>query len=136
MAVKKKAATNRPTKKPTPSGTSMYCPSCAQISICRAVPAVEVTDDTDDYQQRRYFKDHDDINWFQRGRTCLNCGASFVTAEVHFPLIEELVQLRNSVRAIKDSAEDSLNEAEAVTKSELAFRFRQLLGYIKSVDRP
>jgi hypothetical protein len=94
-------------------GTDMYCPSCKKVSTCKAVPAAQVTFDPSDYTQRRYYTKHDDIQFFQRGRECLSCGHEFVSAEVDLGFLEELVELRDALRAIKSNAETYVKESAA-----------------------
>ena len=76
-----------------------------------------MTLDPNDYGQRRYFSKHDDIQWFQRGRECLSCGHEFITGEVDTEFLGELVELRDALSAIKENAEDYVNEASAASKS-------------------
>lgn len=98
-------------------GTSMYCPGCKDIADCKALPAAKVTLNTIDYYQRRYFRDHNDINWFQRGRRCLSCGHEFVTGEVNITFLRELVELRDALKEIKDNAEAYVKESSAASQS-------------------
>lgn len=112
-------------------GTDMYCPGCKQIATCKAVPAAQVTYDTSDYAQRKYYTKHSDIHFFQRGRECLNCGNSFVSAEVDMGFLEELVELRNALRDIKINAETYVKEASAASNS-LA-RLNESLGVLRAL---
>lgn len=98
-------------------GTDMFCPSCKQITTCKAVSANEITWDSSDYDQRQHFKKHEDINWFQRGRECLSCGHEFITAEVDIEHLEELVELRDALGAIKANAEAYVEESSAASQS-------------------
>ena len=101
----------------TKGGTDMFCPSCKQVTTCRAVPAAKVTYDPSDYGQRKYYTKHEDINWFQRGRECLSCAYEFVTAEVDIEFLEELVELRGALSTIKANAEAYIKESAAASQS-------------------
>ena len=98
-------------------GTDMYCPSCKCVTTCKAVPAAQVTYNPSDYGQRKYYAKHDDIQFFQRGRICLHCGHEFVSGEVDLAFLEELVELRGALGAIKDNAEAYIKESAAASAS-------------------
>jgi hypothetical protein len=98
-------------------GTDMFCPSCKKVSTCSARPAAQITRDPRDYGQRRYFAKHDDINWFQRGRECLSCHHNFITAEVDYDFLVELVELRDALGLIKSNAETYIQESTAASQS-------------------
>ena len=98
-------------------GTDMHCPSCNDTRTCRAIPAPQVTFDANDYGQRQYYSEHDDIHFFQRGRECLTCYETFLTAEVDLVFLEELVELRNALKSIKSNAERYVKESAAASKS-------------------
>ena len=49
-------------------GTNMWCSNCEDITECKAVPAVHITGNTDDYRQTKYMANGPDVNMFQRGR--------------------------------------------------------------------
>jgi hypothetical protein len=101
----------------TKGGTDMYCPSCKQVTTCKAVPAAQVTFDASDYGQRKYYTKHDDIQFFQRGRECLSCGHEFVSAEVDLAFLQELVELRDALSSIKANAESYVKESAAASVS-------------------
>ena len=101
----------------TKGGTGMFCPSCKQVTTCKAVPAAQVTYNASDYVQRQYYTEHSDIHWFQRGRECLSCDHKFVTGEVDIEFLEELVELRDSLANIKANAEAYVKESSNATKS-------------------
>ena len=98
-------------------GTDMYCPGCEEISTCQAVPAAQITFDSEDYCQRWSHGEHEDINWFQRGRICLNCEHEFITAEVDKVFLTELVELRDALADIKENAENYLTESSKAASS-------------------
>lgn len=98
-------------------GTGMWCPSCKEVTACKAVPAAKVTGDVQDYNQRFYRADHKDIHFFKRGRQCLTCEKSWVTAELTAAHLEELVQLRDALADIKLNAESYLKESSAAEAS-------------------
>ncbi|WP_137895044.1 hypothetical protein [Ramlibacter sp. 2FC] len=101
----------------TKGGTDMYCPSCKEVTTCKAVPAAQVTYNPSDYGQRKYYIKHDDIQFFQRGRECLSCGHEFVSAEVDLQFLEELVELRDALSEIKGNAEAYVKESAAASVS-------------------
>ena len=100
-------------------GTKMYCPDCKKITICKAIPTTRLGKKSG---QRWYRSDHEDINWFRRGRECLSCGHKFITAEMNEDFIEELVELRDALGTIKENAEKYITETEqaASTLEELS----------------
>ena len=101
----------------TKGGTDMYCPSCKEVTTCKAVPAALVTYNPSDYGQRKYYTKHDDIQFFQRGRECLSCGHDFVSAEVDLLFLEELVELRGALSDIKGNAEAFVKQSAAASVS-------------------
>ena len=112
-------------------GTDMYCPSCKKVTTCKAVPVAQVTLDSSDYAQRKYYSKHSDIHFFQRGRECLSCGNEFVSAEVDLGFLEELVALRGALIAIKSNAETYMSESAAVSVS-LA-KLSESLGVLRAL---
>jgi transcriptional regulator NrdR family protein len=70
-------------------GTHIYCPYCKEITECASIPLAQFDQPS---EQRTKYKD---INWFRRGRECLNCGSIFITGELHEDFIEELKILRD-----------------------------------------
>jgi hypothetical protein len=98
-------------------GTDMFCPSCKQITTCKAFPAAQITLNPSDYGQRMHYTKHNDINWFQRGRGCLSCGHDFVTSEVDIEFLEELVELRDALSSLKSNAEAYIQESAAASQS-------------------
>jgi hypothetical protein len=95
-------------------GTKMYCPSCEEITICRAIPTGNLGKKGG---QRWFSPDHPDLNWFRRGRECLECGESFITAEMREDFLDELMELRNALGEIKLNAEQYVKESAAASKS-------------------
>ncbi|MEK6707579.1 MAG: hypothetical protein AABY81_02035 [Pseudomonadota bacterium] len=112
-------------------GTDMHCPSCKKITTCKAVPAAQVTYDSSDYGQRRYYTKHSDIQFFQRGRECLSCGHEFVSAEVDHEFLEELVELRDALSAIKTNAEMYVKESAAASTS--LTKLSESLGVLRAL---
>ena len=101
-------------------GTTMWCKECEQLTVCKAVPAASITGDPDDYGQRKYDPNHPDVNWFQRGRICLDCESEFVTAEIHENFLIELIKLRCALRDIKINAKKYTKESTAASETLLA----------------
>jgi hypothetical protein len=112
-------------------GTQMWCPECESIQVCRAIPAANVTFDTDDYQQRRYFSRHDDVHFFQRGRECLECGHEFVTGEVRLSFLNELTELRDALADLKKHAEQYSEESQQASKT--LTKLSKSLGALKAL---
>lgn len=102
-------------------GTDIWCPNCKATTTCQAVPVPSVTGNSDDYFQRGVMRDHKDIQFFQRGRRCLICYHGFLTAEVDFDLIYELVELRASLKEVQEKLAIHRNDASTAAKS-----FREL----------
>ena len=98
-------------------GTDMYCPVCEEITTCKAIPAAQVTENSNDYAQRMYFTKHSDIHFFQRGRSCLSCGHEFVSAELNKAFLDELIELRDALSVIKMNAETYVKESNAASNS-------------------
>ena len=95
----------------------MWCPSCEEITTCKAIPGAKVTLDSDDYAQRRQHNTHLDLNWFQRGRECLDCGEEFLTGEMDLDYLFELAELRNALSDLKQNAENYIEQSESASKS-------------------
>ncbi|WP_300464464.1 hypothetical protein [Desulfobacula sp.] len=91
-------------------GTKMYCPKCKEIRVCKAIPINDI-DWEQKNAQRWYRKDHPDINWFRRGRECLECEHHFITSEINEKYIDELVELRNALADIKKHSEQYIDES-------------------------
>ena len=98
-------------------GTRMWCPDCKSYEICKAIPGAKVTGRNRDYSQLWYFQEHDDVHWFQRGRMCLTCDYTFLTAEVDNQFLEELVELREALSDLKVNAEQYAIESEKASDS-------------------
>ena len=67
--------------------------------------------------QRWYKSEHADIRWFRRGQICQNCGHEWLSAEVPEEFLDELVELRNALREIKENAEAYVKESDRASKS-------------------
>lgn len=75
-------------------GTKIYCPSCREFSVCKAVSPTALGKPK---AQRWYRTDYQDISWFRRARLCLSCKKAFLSAEIDEKLLEELIQLREKL---------------------------------------
>lgn len=95
-------------------GTKMYCPTCKAVTTCSAVNPTKAGKKSG---QRFYFIEHDDINFFRRGRECQKCYNIFVTSEVNEAFLDELVALRRNLSEIKDKAQQYQQDAEKAEKS-------------------
>jgi ribosomal protein L7/L12 len=119
-------------------GTKMYCPFCKEVHTCKAVSTTWFGERAG---QRWFRPDHTDIQWFRRGRLCLNCGEKFLTAEVAEGFLGELVELRNALANIKTNAEEYLKEStaaagalERLTKSLSLLRALNVAGLTVVLD--
>ncbi len=112
-------------------GTQMWCPKCKIIRVCRAVPPADVTRKTTDYQQRRYFTNHNDVNFFQRGRECQTCNHKFLTGEVDRQFLNELIELRDVLSDLKQHAEQYVEESEQASKT--LGKLSQSLGALQAL---
>lgn len=110
-------------------GTTMYCPNCRALAKCAAVPTTQVGLPSG---QRWHRTDHVDVQWFRRGRECQSCKHTFSTAEVQEQFLDELVELRNALAAIKSNAEAYAREAQAASAS-LA-KLTASLGVLRALD--
>ncbi|WP_157272084.1 hypothetical protein [Azohydromonas aeria] len=112
-------------------GTDMYCPRCKKIKTCKAISAAQVTMDTSDYAQRKYYTEHADIHFFQRGRLCLSCGHRFVSGEVDLEFLQELIELRDALKEIKSNAEMYTKQSAAAADS--LSKLNNSLGVLKAL---
>jgi transcriptional regulator NrdR family protein len=71
--------------------TNFCCPSCKQIVPCEVVSRSEARLKGG---QRWQSRDFPDIQWFERVRSCSNCGHRFTTVELSHDFVAELVALR------------------------------------------
>lgn len=92
----------------------MWCPSCKTIQVCAAVPLTHLGHESGQRWQRT---DHPDIQWFRRGRCCKACGHEFVTAEMNEDHLEELVELRDALSALKANAEQYVAESDKASRT-------------------
>jgi hypothetical protein len=90
-------------------GTQMYCPSCQEVRVCKAIPLAPLIGES--CGQRLYKTEYTDINWFRRGRECQYCFEEFITSEMNEELLEELVELRRALGQIKENATKYTKEA-------------------------
>lgn len=96
-------------------GTRMYCPHCKKDTVCASRPLSAFRD----YGTGQHWehKQHRDLQWFRRGRICLTCHLEFVTAEVSEAFIDELVELRDALAAIKTSVTTFSTQSKLTTKA-------------------
>jgi len=90
-------------------GTQKWCPSCEAVRVCTAVSLASFGVASN---QRRYFRNHSDIQWFRRALICQKCGHQWLTAELPEEFLNELVQLRNALKEVKANAEAYIQESE------------------------
>ncbi len=95
-------------------GTQKWCPKCGEITVCKAVNPSRIAGESG---QRWYKIVHRDICWFRRGLICKSCGHEWLTAEIKEKFLDELVELRNALKEIKDNAEQYIKESDRASKS-------------------
>lgn len=95
-------------------GTQKWCPECGDIQVCAAVNPSQLGHESG---QRWYKSEHSDIRWFRRGQICQSCGHEWLSAEVPEEFLDELVELRNALREIKENAEEYVKESDRASKS-------------------
>lgn len=98
----------------TKGGTRIFCPHCRVIQVCAVVPTTECGIPRG---QRVRRTDHKDVQWFRRGRQCQVCKGYFLTAEVSEKFLEELVELRNALKAAREKATSSTEKAQSVIEA-------------------
>jgi hypothetical protein len=96
-------------------GTRIYCPNCKEETICSSRSLERYLDDGTG--QHWEHTRHPDLQWFRRGRHCLTCLEDFVTAEVTEKFIDELVELRDALAAIKASVTSFTKQSQRTAKS-------------------
>ena len=103
-------------KRELKDGTEMYCSACESLTICKAISPKEA--DPNLASGRRYYMpEHEDVQWFRRGRICKTCGNKFVSGEIRESFIDELIELREALGEIKQNAEQYVLESESAAQS-------------------
>ncbi len=95
-------------------GTSMYCPHCKTVQVCKALSPSELGEPSD---QRLQFDGHPDIQWFRRGRQCLKCGETFMTGEVQEGVIFEFVKMRVMLTGLKTNGKEYVEQLTAASEA-------------------
>jgi hypothetical protein len=95
-------------------GTKKWCPKCKQITVCSAIKPSQLGKRSG---QRWYKSEHPDINWFRRGLVCRSCSHGWLTAEVKEDFLDELVELRDALKKIKQHAEQYAEESKQASPS-------------------
>ena len=93
-------------------GTQMWCPYCVKVTVCEGISPTELGKPSG---RRWTYKEHEDIQWFRRGRRWLSCNNSFVTAEVDEDFLYELVDLRIALAHVERNAEEYMKESTAAS---------------------
>lgn len=94
----------------------MYCPHCKRDTVCSSRTLSAFRDGFGTGQHWEHRK-HRDLQWFRRGRICLTCHHEFVTAEVSERFVDELVELRDALAAIKTSVTAFSKHSKRTAKS-------------------
>ena len=92
----------------------MWCAHCKTITVCEGLPPSTLGKKAG---QRWYKTDHTDVHFFRRGRRCLTCRKSFLSAELREDFVEELVELRDALATIKKDAEQYIEDSEKTSES-------------------
>lgn len=95
-------------------GTKKWCPACKAITVCAAINPSQLGKRSG---QRWYKTAHPDLQWFRRGLVCQQCNHEWLTAEIHEDLLDELVELRNALKEIKENAEEYVIESDKAARS-------------------
>lgn len=95
-------------------GTQKWCPTCESIQVCTAVNPSQLGARSG---QRWYKTEHSDINWFRRGLVCQKCDSQWLTAEIEEKFLDELMELRDALKEIKQHAEAYAKESAKAGKS-------------------
>ncbi len=100
----------------TTGGTEMWCPNCERLTICKGISPRETNYKLE--SGRRFVSAvYEDLQWFRRGRRCLDCENEFITSEIREDFVNELVELREALGEIKKNAEKYIKESESASKS-------------------
>ncbi|MEF8732491.1 MAG: hypothetical protein V5B40_11460 [Candidatus Accumulibacter meliphilus] len=98
-------------------GTQKYCPKCKEVRVCAAVNPTQLGLKSG---QRWYRTQHSDIQYFRRGLVCQTCQHQWPSAEIPEQFLDELVELRNALKDIKQNAEayskESANASASLAK--------------------
>jgi hypothetical protein len=76
--------------------------------------------------------EHQDLNWFQRGRRCNTCAFEFTTVEIEEKRLWELAELRDALAEIKANAEAYVAQSAAAKKTLGALN--KSLGVLRALD--
>lgn len=95
-------------------GTKIYCPHCNSVQICEAIPTTDLGKPSG---QRWHKAHHADLQFFRRGRRCMECRTTFLTAEVHESFLDELVELRGALSQIKKDTEQYATDSKAAAEA-------------------
>jgi hypothetical protein len=98
----------------TQGGTQIWCPKCQEVSVCKGVNPSTLGKESG---QRWYKTKHTDVQWFRRGRVCQTCYHEFLTAEVGEPFLDELCELRDALKELKENAELYVKQSSATSES-------------------
>lgn len=108
--------------KTSQGGTQMYGPYCGRVRVCKAVSPSEYGESS---ERQLYMLEHEDIHWFRRGRFCLSCNETFLTAEVNKDFLYE--ELKSALAVVKSDAEKYIKESKLASKT--------LNKFVKSLDK-
>ena len=94
----------------------MFCKQCNKITVCKGVDPRQVVASAK--TGRRFYRTrHEDLQYFRRGRICLACNSSFLSAEIREDFLSELTELREALGQIKRNAENYISQASAASES-------------------
>ena len=101
-------------------GTKMWCPSCKRNQPCKSLKKSE-TECRDELLGSCYRTDQPDLHYYRRIRLCEECDRrlsfGWPTIEIEERFLDELVRLRNTVKTIKEKAEQYIKDADDASMS-------------------
>lgn len=112
-------------------GTLMWCSSCKEVTSCKSVYVRHINENIQT-ARRLYQSDHDDIQFYRRGRKCLTCGNGFLTAEAREDFLNELVELRDTLAAIKHDTERYI--ADSTRTAHSLNSLNESLGKLRALE--
>lgn len=90
-------------------GTRKWCPNCKAVRVIEGLAPSSLCMEPN---QRLYRPEYEDIHYFRRGQQCRTCYHCWVSAEVPEALVHELIELRDELRDIRETAEAHSKEPE------------------------
>lgn len=105
-------------------GTDMWCPRCRKIRTCEATSSANLSGShlsgTYYFERKQQLQspEYRDINWFQRGRICLECDYNFVTIELEYEFLTELIKHRKNFSYLEKRIRELISESKKLSESQ------------------